>query len=55
MDANNNFNKLIEFAGLFDPLPTELSFLEVVSRYRDPQLQPGDNYSNLFHGLPPDV
>ena len=36
-----------------NPLPAKLSYLnfhplEVVSRYRDPQLQVGENYSYLF-------
>ena len=40
-----------------DPLPAKLYFLnfyplEVVSRYRDPQLQVGENYSYLFNLKP---
>ena len=36
------------------PFPAELIYLnfhplEVVSRYRDPQLQVGENYSHLFN------
>ena len=38
---------------LFNPYPAKLIYLnspplEVVARYRDPQLQVGENYSYLF-------
>ena len=41
----------------FNPFPAELSNLnfhplEVASRYRDPQLQVGENYSYLFNLRP---
>ena len=39
---------------VFNPYPANLLYLnfhplEVVSRYRDPQLQVGENYSNMFN------
>ena len=40
-----------------NPFPAELSYLcfhllKVVHRYRDPQLQAGENYPHLFHLTP---
>ena len=45
------------FTNKFNPLPAELPYLnfhplEVASRYRDPQLQVGENYSYLFNSRP---
>ena len=42
---------------LFTPFPAELPYLnfhplEIVSRYRDPQLQVAENYSYLFNFIP---
>ena len=45
---------LLPLPGRFNPYPAKLTYfnfhpLEVVSRYRDPQLQLDENYAYLFN------